>query len=89
MVNADGSLSSGTDNIEPILRGDNRYEIRIADQFYTVGDFVTVVTAVSPAFRTATTAATTTGNLVVTIFDASGSVVADNFSFAKIGRAHV
>jgi len=82
VVGADGSLTSGTDNVEPILRGDNRFEIRIADRFYTVDDFVTVVTAVSAGFRTTTTAATSSGNLVVTVFDASGSPVADNFSFA-------
>src|SRR5438093_11068813 len=73
VVGADGSLTSGTDNVGPILRGDNRFEIRIADRFYTVDDFVTVVTAVSTDFRTTTTAATTSGNLVVTVFDASGS----------------
>ena len=82
VVGADGSLTSGTDNVEPILRGDNRFEIRIADRFYTVDDFVTVVTAVSTDFRTTTTAAMSSGNLVVTVFDASGSPVADNFSFA-------
>ena len=82
VVGADGSLTSGTDNVEPILRGDNRFEIRIADRFYTVDDFVTVVTAVSAGFRTTTTAATSSGNLVVTVSDASGSLVADNFSFA-------
>ena len=82
VVDADGSFVSGTDNVESVLRGDNRFEIRIADRFYTVDDFVTVATAVSTAFRTTTTAATSTGNLVVTIFDASGSPVADNFSFA-------
>src|SRR5439155_4008018 len=82
VVGADGSLTSGTDNVEPTLRGDNRFEIRIADRFYTVDDFATVVTAVSTDFRTPTTAATSSGNLVVTVFDASGSPVADNFSFA-------
>src|SRR6266849_5456044 len=76
VVGADGSLTSGTDNVEPILRGDNRFEIRIADRFYTVDDFVTVVTAVSTDFRTTTTAATSNGDLVVTVFDATGSPVA-------------
>ena len=85
VVDADGSLASGTDNVESVLRGDNRFAIRIADRFYTGDDFVTVATAVSTAFRTTTTAATSTGNLVVTIFDASGSPVADNFSFAIFG----
>ena len=84
-MGADGSLASGSDNISSILRADERYEIRIEGQIYDVDDYATLVTTISPDSRTATTAATTSGRLVVSIFDTSGTLTQDNFSFVVFG----
>jgi len=81
VINVDGTVASGTPNISSSWNGtSSRYEITISGENYVLGSYVTVVTVLSSDARMATTSSVS-GNLLVFVFNSSGTAIQDNFHF--------
>jgi hypothetical protein len=81
VINVDGTVASGTPNISSSWNGtSSRYEITISGENYIYGSYVTVVTVLSGDARLATTNSVS-GNLLVFVFNSSGTAIQDNFHF--------
>ncbi len=82
VIDADGSVASGTDNVFAYFDQElDAYRITVLGVAYSTSSHTTVVTPISATARTATTASAPGGDLGVRIYDATGAIVQDNFSF--------
>ena len=84
VINPDGTIASGTGNYTCTWSATyNNYVIEFTGLLYDIDKYVTLVTPISGAVRTATTQQTSTSNkLLVYIWDlVNNDKIADDFSF--------